>query len=82
MKQEVVTTTCDRCTTEVNKPTPRNFSGDRLLLPDRWLHVSGVSTAGVLFTVDLCPDCAPAVLAAAGAIKPRRGPAAISGESR
>jgi hypothetical protein len=69
----VVTTTCDRCHVEEDLPMPpRYLDGDRLVLPDGWLHVSGVTTVRVEFVVDLCGDCAPRVLAAAGAAPPRR----------
>jgi hypothetical protein len=61
-----VTTTCDRCHFEVHQDIPRRYDGERLLLPDGWLHVSGLTTVGVVFVVDLCDQCKASVLAAAG----------------
>jgi hypothetical protein len=63
----VVTSTCDRCHHEVNVPVPDNFDGGRLMLPEGWLHVSGVTTVAVAFVVDLCAYCKGDVLKAAGA---------------
>jgi hypothetical protein len=39
------------------------------VLPDGWLHVSGITTVSVVFAVDLCGDCKGTVLAAAGAAR-------------
>lgn len=66
---KVVTNTCDRCHREVNIPLAKNYSPDRnrLILPDGWLHVSGMTNIAVEFTMDLCGECKDSVLAAAGA---------------
>lgn len=68
-KQTVITSTCDRCHHEVHQPVPRNYDGvygEKLVLPEGWLHVSGVTTVSVAFVVDLCAYCKDSVLAAAG----------------
>jgi hypothetical protein len=64
-----VTSTCDRCHHEIHIPVPRRYQLDRLYLPEGWLHVSGVTTDGVVFVVDLCSYCKDSVLAAAGVAK-------------
>ena len=70
-KQVVVTCTCDRCHHEVNMPIKDRYP-DKLVLPEGWLHVSGVMTGAVAFVVDLCGYCKDSVLAAAGVAKVQR----------
>lgn len=68
MKANVLETVCDRCHAEENVPMPqRGIAADRVLLPEGWLHVSGVTTNAVVFAMDLCPECKVTVLSSAGA---------------
>jgi hypothetical protein len=64
MRSRVVTTTCDRCHVETDVPMASD--GEKFVLPEDWLHVSGITATKVLFTMDLCPDCKVSVMTAAG----------------
>lgn len=78
MRASVLETVCDRCHTEENVPMPQHgIATDRVLLPEGWLHVSGVTTHAVVFAMDLCPVCKITVLSSAGAAT--RGAARTAG---
>jgi hypothetical protein len=74
MKQQVIVSTCDQCGTEDVRSMPRAFRGveDRVVLPPKWLHVSGQTGSAVVFSLDLCPQCVGPVLKVAGAYKRSR----------
>jgi hypothetical protein len=65
--QEVLLSTCDRCTTEVTTPIEKKKgkSGD-YVLPKGWLHVQGNTAGTLVFEMDLCEECAGIVMEAAG----------------
>lgn len=68
--QEILLSTCDRCTTEVRTPLDRKRKKTELVLPTGWLHVSGNTSTSLVFAMDLCEECKQIVLEMAGKAKP------------
>lgn len=65
--QEILLSTCDRCTTEVRTPLDRKSKKRaELVLPHGWLHVSGNTSTALVFEMDLCEDCKQIVVEVAG----------------
>lgn len=64
--QEILLSTCDRCTTEVRSPLDRKRKKTELVLPPGWLHVSGNTATALVFEMDLCEECKQIVVEAAG----------------
>lgn len=65
--QEILLSTCDRCTTEVHTPLDRKHKKRaELVLPHGWLHVSGNTATALVFEMDLCEDCKQVVVEVAG----------------
>jgi hypothetical protein len=68
MKQEVIVSTCDRCHREERMPLNKTgkATSDQWVLPEHWMHVQGNTSTTLVFALDLCGDCSPEVMAAAG----------------
>lgn len=65
--QEILLSTCDRCTTEVRTPLDRKSKKRaELVLPHGWLHVSGNTATALVFKMDLCEECKQIVVEVAG----------------
>lgn len=67
MRKTVLVTTCDQCGTDDVADMPRVSRRARLLLPPRWLHVTGSTATAEVFSLDMCPACVDPVLKVAGA---------------
>lgn len=68
--QEILLSTCDRCTAEVQSPLDRKSKKKgTLLLPSGWLHVSGNTATSLVFELDLCEECKQIVMEVAGKAK-------------
>lgn len=64
--QEILLSTCDRCTTEVRSPLDRKRKRTEMVLPPGWLHVAGNTATALVFEMDLCEECKQIVIEAAG----------------
>lgn len=65
--QEILLSTCDRCTTEVRTPLNRKSKRTaEFILPPGWLHISGNTSSTLIFEMDLCEDCKQIVINIAG----------------
>lgn len=67
-RKTVIESTCDQCGTEevMDMPRGRFALDDRILLPARWLHVTGETGSAVVFSMDLCGQCIAPALEIAG----------------
>jgi hypothetical protein len=70
--QEILLSTCDRCTTEVRSPLERTRGRRKteLVIPKGWLHVSGNTATSLVFEMDLCEECKNIVMEIAGKARP------------
>lgn len=70
--QEILLSTCDRCTAEERTPLPKKAKkgAEQLVLPKGWLHVQGNTATALVFEMDLCEECKLIVMEVAGKATP------------
>lgn len=63
--REIVESTCDKCGVSARMDMPDDRK-EAIVLPPKWMHVSGVTANTAIINLDLCQDCTIIILKAAG----------------